>query len=97
MRPSFNRQAKLFLLSTTLFGIAFSFWNLFFNLYILSSGFNTDVLGLIKAAPALAALAIGLPLGRMADRIGHRKAMLIGLTMGISGMIFQKELSPVYG
>jgi len=89
MRHSFNRQAKLFLLSTILFGIAFSFWNLFFNLYILSSGFNTDVLGLIKATPALAALAIGLPLGKIADRIGHRKAMLIGLAVGISGMIFQ--------
>lgn len=89
MKPSFSRSAKLFLSASILFGIAFSIWELFFNLYILSSGFDKDFLGLIRAVSPLASLLLGLPLGKLADRIGHRKAMLIGLAIGLSGMFFQ--------
>ena len=56
MRLNFSRQTKLFLLSTLLYGFAFSVWELFFNLYILTLGFNSDMLGLIRSATPLAGL-----------------------------------------
>ena len=92
MRFKFNRETKLFLFSTLLYGFAFSVWELFFNLYILSLGFNSDVLGLIRSATPLSALLLGLPLGLLSDRIGRRKCMLIGLGIGFLGMFLQIRL-----
>lgn len=92
MRLQFNRDTKLFLISTLLYGFAFSVWELFFNLYILSLGFNNDMLGLIRSATPLAALVLGLPLGLLSDRIGRRTSMLIGLAIGFIGMFFEIRL-----
>jgi len=92
MRPHFNRATKLFLLSTLLYGFSFSVWDLFFNLYALSLGFNQDMLGLIRSATPLSALVLGLPLGLLSDRIGPRRSMLIGLTICFTGMFFEVHL-----
>ena len=89
MRTTLNRNTKLFLLSTLLYGFSFSVWELFFNLYILSLGINNDMLGLIRSATPLAALVLGLPLGLFSDRFGRRRSMLIGLMIGFIGMFFQ--------
>jgi len=96
MRFNFNRETKLFLFSTLLYGFAFSVWELFFNLYILSLGFNSDILGLIRSATPLSALLLGLPLGLLSDRIGRRKCMLIGLGIGFIGMFLQIRLLNPY-
>lgn len=92
MRANLSRNTKLFLLSTLLYGFAFSAWELFFNLYILSLGFNNDMLGLIRSSTPIAALILGLPLGLLSDRIGRRTSMLIGLIIGFLGMFFQIRL-----
>lgn len=92
MRFNFNRQTKLFLLSTLLYGFSFSVWELFFNLYVLSLGFNNDMLGLIRSATPLAALLLGLPLGMLSDRIGRRTSMILGLTVGFVGMLLEIRL-----
>ena len=92
MRYHFNHDTKLFLLSTLLYGFCFSVWSLFFNLYILSLGFNSDILGLIRFATPLAALILGFPLGILSDRIGRRSSMLIGLAISLIGMFFEIRL-----
>jgi len=89
MRYNFNRDTKLFLLSTFLYGFSFSVWGLFFNLYILALGLSTDVLGVIRFATPLAALVLGLPLGMLSDRIGRRNSMLIGLGVSLLGMFLE--------
>ena len=97
MRLNINRDIKLFLFSTLLYGFSFSVWELFFNLYILSLGFNNDILGLIRSATPLSALIFGLPLGLLSDRIGRRSSMLIGLSLGFIGMFLQIHLvNPVF-
>lgn len=97
MRYQFTRDTKFFLLSTLLYGFSFSVWELFFNLYILSLGFNHDMLGLIRSATPLAALLLGLPLGLLSDHIGRRSSMLIGLSVCFIGMFFQVHLfSPLF-
>jgi MFS family permease len=92
MHLRFNRNTKLFLASTLLYGFSFSVWQLFFNLYILSLGFNSDMLGLILSATPLAALFLGLPLGLLSDRIGRRTSMILGLVVGFVGMLFEVHL-----
>lgn len=92
MRFQFTRDTKLFLLATLLYGFSFSVWELFFNLYILSLGFNNDLLGLIRSATPTAALVLGLPLGLLSDRIGRKTSMVIGLSVGFVGMFMQVHL-----
>ena len=89
MKPEFSKPAKLFLIATLLYGVAFSFWELFFNLYFLASGFDKDYLGLIKAISPMSSLLLGLPLGKVADRIGHKNALFFGLSVGLMGMLLQ--------
>lgn len=96
MRLNLTRPTKLFLLSTLLYGFSFSIWELFFNLYILSLGFNNDTLGLIRSATPLAALLLGLPLGLLSDRIGRRTSMIIGLVIGFAGMLVEIRLLNPY-
>jgi MFS family permease len=96
MQRKFSRNTRLFLLSTLLYGVSFSVWELFFNLYILSLGLSNDLLGLIRSATPLAALVLGLPLGLFSDRVGRRPSMLLGLSIGFIGMFLQiRLLNPV--
>lgn len=76
-----NRPAKFFLLAILLDGFLFSGWNLFFNLFILEAGFSREFLGLINAMPSIAALIFGFPMGLLSDRIGRKRAMILGFTI----------------
>ncbi len=80
----FGRNARLFLLSTLIDGIAFSGSQLFFNFYILALGHSREFLGLVNSIPFFTGLVLGLPLGALSDRIGHRRAMLLGLALSFS-------------
>ena len=76
---SFNRSARLFLLMTVIYGVIYSAWQLFFNFYMLRSGYSREFLGLVNSMPSAAALVSALLVGRFSDRIGRKPALLIGL------------------
>lgn len=76
-----NRPARLFLVALFLDGLLFAGWNLFFNLYIIDAGYSRDFLGLVNAAPSLTALLLGVPMGLLSDRMGRKRAMIIGFTL----------------
>jgi MFS family permease len=76
---SFNHSARLFLLATVMFGIVQSGRDLFFNFYILESGFSREFLGLANAAPYMAVLIAGIPIGMLSDRLGQKRTMIIGV------------------
>lgn len=76
--PDFERNAWLFLLSVIIGGVSFSIYQLYFNLYVLSLGFDKDFLGLLASIPSGVVLVLGLPLGVLADRIGRRTSLLLG-------------------
>ena len=75
---SFNRAARLFLLMMLIYGIIYSGWQLFFNFYILQNGFSRDFLGLVNSLPFAASLVSGIPLGRLSDRIGQKRSLVVG-------------------
>jgi MFS family permease len=77
----FRPNARLFLLSTLVSGITFSGFQLFFNIYLRTRGFDLDFIGLLNAIPSGAALLVGVPMGIVSDRIGRRRAMIIGLAV----------------
>lgn len=76
-----NKPARLFLIALFLDGLLFAGWNLFFNLYIIDAGYSRDFLGLVNAAPSLSALLLGVPMGLLSDRMGRKRAMMIGFTL----------------
>jgi len=78
---SFSRPARLFLIAIVIDGVVYSAWSLFFNFYILERGFDRQFLGLINSVPSIAALILGIPLGMLADRIGRKRAMLLGVAV----------------
>ena len=77
-----NKPARLFLTALFLDGLLFAGWNLFFNLYIIDAGYSRDFLGLVNAAPRSRALLLGVPMGLLSDRMGRKRAMIIGFTPG---------------
>ncbi len=77
---SFNRAARLFLIMTMIYGVIYSAWQLFFNFYILQSGFSRDFLGLVNSMPSASALVFAILVGRFSDRIGRKAGLIIGIT-----------------
>jgi MFS family permease len=89
-----NREARLFLLALFFDGLLFSGFNLFFNLYIIQAGYSRDFLGLVNAAPSISALLLGVPMGLLSDRIGRKRAMIIGFALAnfaILGMLLARS------
>ena len=82
---SFELPARLFLAATLLDGVIYSAWQLFFNFYILERGFSREFLGLVTSTTSAAALLLGIPLGMLSDRIGRKRAMLLGMTFYVLG------------
>ena len=91
--PAFGRDAWLFLASVIIAGVAFSIYQLYFNLYVLSLGLGKEFLGLLAAIPAGVTLVLGLPIGVLADRIGRRAALLLG-NFGVAAAIVLLTSSP---
>ncbi|MCL4560001.1 MAG: MFS transporter [Chloroflexi bacterium] len=86
---TFDRNARLFLLSTIINGIIVSAWSLFFNFFILARGYDKAYLGLVNSMPSIAALALSIPFGLLSDRIGRRLAMFLGLLVATVAMGLQ--------
>jgi MFS family permease len=82
-----NRPARLFLLALFLDGLLFAGWNLFFNLYIIDAGYSRDFLGMVNSAPSLSALLLGVPMGLLSDRMGRKRAMIIGFSLANFALI----------
>ncbi len=76
---SFNRAARLFLVMMLVNGLVLSGWYLFFNFYMLESGFKLDFLGLVNSIPSASGLIFGIVVGRVSDRIGRKLSLILGI------------------
>ncbi len=74
----FSPEARLYLWVSMLQGIGFGIFQLFFNFYVLSLGFQRDFLGILISLPALTALIMALFAGYLSDLIGRKAAFLLG-------------------
>ena len=75
---SMGRNARRYLLFTTLTSLSFSISNLNLNLYLHSLGYRQDFIGLLNGLPSLVVIVLGLPLGFLADRKGYMPFLLFG-------------------
>lgn len=63
---------------TALNSVAWSAFNLSFNLYIHSLGYQQDFIGLLNGVPSVVILIVGLPIGVLADRYGYLRFLVAG-------------------
>ncbi len=92
----FNRNSRLLLLSNLLGlrpplgGLGFGIWNVAFNLYLLSLGFDAVFIGTVLALRMLFHGILVFPAGLVCDAIGRRRSFLIG---GVASVVMILLLS----
>ena len=89
-------NARLYLVATILQGLSFGIWGVIFNLYLNLSevGFQLDFIGNMFAVSAIATGLVALPAGLLCERIGPKKALLIGLTANFISLVQIVVLQP---
>lgn len=88
----FSRGVRLYLLVTMLQGIGWGIFQLFFNFYILSLGYQRDFLGLLISIPPLTALVVGVFAGYLSDLIGRKRAFILGGVISILAQIIMLSI-----
>jgi MFS family permease len=77
----FGRDARLFLLTTIVYGAAVSLYWIDFNLYLKSIGVDNSTLGWMLALSMLAGVVVALPASALSDRFGRRSVMAAGMAL----------------
>ncbi|MDQ7798093.1 MAG: MFS transporter [Candidatus Edwardsbacteria bacterium] len=78
----FSPNAKRYLLATFLISVGFSFYGVLFNLYLNEGGLQEGIIGSILSLSGLALVVTAIPAGILSDRLGRKKAMIIGTLSG---------------
>jgi len=84
---AYPRNARLFLLTSVLAGFAGGIGGLQFNLYLHALGYGQDFMGVLASIPAFATMALAVPFGLVAGKLGYRRAILIGMTLQGAGLL----------
>jgi MFS family permease len=74
----FERDARVFLVTTLLSSGAISLFWINFNLYLAALGLSAPTIGLIATTGALSSALAALPASILSDRLGRRLAMMLG-------------------
>jgi MFS family permease len=77
----FSRDARLFLLTTIVFGAALSLYWIDFNLYLESIGVDRSTIGLLMSVSQLAGVVVAFPASALSDRLGRRRVMAGGMIL----------------
>jgi MFS family permease len=88
-------NARRYMACTVLHAMNMSLLSLIYNLYLVSMGYDAAFIGLNSALVSGARLVSALPAGVIADRIGRKRSMVIGLS-GMAVGQFTLVLAP-YG
>jgi MFS family permease len=83
----FGRDARLFLLTTIVYGAAMSLYWIDFNLYLESIGLDSPTIGLLMALSQFAGVLVALPASVLADRFGRRTMMAGGMALVATALI----------
>ena len=90
----FERDARIFLATTLVYGVALSLWWVDFNLYLVALGFDPAFIGVAATASSAAGVVFAFPASILSDRIGRRLVLALGTggaTLGILGLLLTTE------
>jgi MFS family permease len=77
----FGRDARLFLLTTIIYGAALSLYWVDFNLYLGAIGLDRPTIGWMMSISQLAGVLVALPASALSDRFGRRSMMAAGMAL----------------
>lgn len=77
----FSPNARYYLLSVVLSGAALGVFRLLFNFYVLSLGYDENLLGTFITISSLTALLAALPMGYVVNFLGRKSSLIIGVTV----------------
>ena len=72
----FQLNARLYLMTVLVTGIAMGVFRLIFNFYVLSLGYNEALLGKLITTHQFTALLLALPMGFVVDRFGRKNGLM---------------------
>ena len=86
----FERDARIFLLVTLVYGVTLSLWWVDFNLYLASLHFDTAFIGLVGPPAAAAGAVVAFPASLLSDRVGRRLVLVFATgasALGVLGLL----------
>lgn len=83
----FGRDARLYLLTSLVFGLAFSLFWVDFNLYLEALGVSRPTIGVLMAVGQVAGMAAALPASALSDRIGRRPVIAGGTLLTVVALL----------
>ncbi|HYN47242.1 MAG TPA: MFS transporter [Candidatus Nanopelagicales bacterium] len=90
----FERDARIFLVTTLVYGVALSLWWVDFNLYLVALDLDPAFIGIAATASSAAGVVFAFPAAILSDRIGRRLVLALGTggaTLGILGLLLTTE------
>ena len=75
------------LVHSTLIGLGMSFFDVLFNFFLVSMGYAADTVGVLSTVARIAGLVVGIPAGRLIDRIGSRRALIASVMLYAVGLV----------
>ncbi len=83
----FSRDARLFLVTTIVYGAVISLYWADFNLYVGAIGLSPSTMGGLMSVSMLAGVLVALPCGALSDRVGRRAVMIGGMALVAIAML----------
>ena len=83
----FQRDARLFLVTTFVAGAALSLYWIDFNLYLASLGLSTATIGVVSTIASVAGALVAFPASAASDRFGRRSSIAAGIAVGIVALV----------
>ena len=83
----FSRDARLFLVTTIIFGAALSLYWIDFNLYLESLGVDRPTMGWLMSVSQLAGVLVALPASAASSRYGRRNVMAVGMALVAAALL----------
>ncbi len=95
---AFRPNARLYLVYAVITGVAMGIYQLIFNFYILSLGFDEKLVGNLASVTSTCALLFALPMGYLSDRLGRKASLLIsGILISVSvGLMVVWPVTPIF-
>jgi MFS family permease len=85
---AFTPNARLYLFNVAILGAVYGIFQLIFNFYVISLGFDKDLLGKLITTGNLTALVAALPMGYLADTIGRKTSLVLsGVFLGVAFIV----------
>jgi MFS family permease len=87
----FERDARIFLLTTLVFGVTISLWWVDFNLYLTALGFDPAFIGISGTVGSAAGVLGAFPAAILSDRYGRRIMLALGTAgaaLAVAGLLF---------